>query len=202
MISVLTELEKFEILTESCRMALGSYQVWYALESDAKKDYPDELSLFLDFFAVSAIGSFNTLVTATANLVDDSRKQFSIKTFLKQSKKAKPETKETWSEYAREYSALISKLVKIRNNSVAHSSDRQSEFEIFQAFGFRPDEVGEFLIKIRIFLQLLASDLGTSANISDSNRFGNCTLLLLSTIKQLPRVERQSVVARYLQDPK
>ena len=194
-----TELEKFYVLTDSCQVAIGSYQVWYALESDGKRDYLNELSLFLDFFAVAAIGSFNTLVITTANLVDDSRKHFSVKTFLSQSKQATLTSKNTWSNLTLENSSLISKLVKIRNNAVAHSSGQLSEAEIFHVFGFRPDDVGELLIKIRGFLQGLAEDLGTKANISGSSRFKNCTLLLLSTVKKLPQAERQSIVARYLQ---
>jgi hypothetical protein len=195
-----TEIENYRDLTSTCKQAISSYQVWWALVNRARENHTEEIELFLDFFGATTVATFNTFILSIANLTARSKSKVSINKLL-DSAKVSQSSKDNWNDLVSSNKTLIDRLKIVRNKVVAHIDLQLTEDAVFSKYGFKPNDAYRLILDIAKILREIGKEINESANITETQRYEYCTLHVVKALSQLTSQQRAAIRDSYLVDP-
>ncbi len=171
-------------LVTSAGSAKAHFEVWWALESEAKPALVDTMQAHSDFFRASSDAHYNAFFTYLAHLYDKRRDTSSIKNYLKLATDII--SAERHHAHSLEHHALLARatpLVEVRHNTVAHISAKLTERDVFTPLSIRWEEIRAVVYDSAVFVAKLAgtSDLG-SIGICRDRRLIDATLKVIRVL--------------------
>lgn len=174
-------------LIEEGIAAKAHFQVWWALDNLARPKYlptMNDLS-YVDFFHASGSGHFKLFFIALSKIFDRDNRVAGIS-----------QLKSALRSEGRSQSALrietalkplaprIKRVLKIRNQSIAHNEYALPRKKVYETNGITPNEIREIINVVCGAINETARELGINNTIFESDRLERATLALLGTLEK------------------
>ena len=176
-----------EHLIEEGTAARAHFQVWLALRNLAvQRLLPamNDLS-YVDFFHASNSGHYKLFFIALSKIFDRDQRVAGISE-LKKTLRADGRT-DLALYIARELKPvekLIVRMMRIRNKSIAHTERRMPRTQVYKINGITPNQIRQVIDQVCSVINHVATDLGISNTIFESDRLEKATLRMLETLRR------------------
>ena len=163
------------------------FQIWWALRNLALPDYYEAMNQYeyVDFFHASNSGHYKLFFIALSKIFDPDAKTSGIRSLKNALEDAgRSDLKNYIEAETANLTTLVQKVMKIRNQSVAHNQTDLSRRKVYKINGVSPNQIRELIDKTAKIINHVASQLGISNTIFKSDRAERATLKMLVTLPE------------------
>ncbi len=167
--------------------ARAHFQVWWTLRNLALPDYYKTMNHkeYVDFFHASNSGHYKLFFIALSKIFDPDAKTSGIRSLkIALGDAGRADLKNYVESEMANLTTLVQKVMKIRNQSVAHNQTDLPRRKVYKINGVSANQIRELIEKTSKVINHVAHQLGISNTIFESDRAERATLQLLATLQK------------------
>jgi hypothetical protein len=174
-------------LIEEGIAARGHFQVWWALRNKALPRYYDTMNNleYVDFFHASNAGHYKLFLLALSKIFDRDTRVAGLSEFRRAlSDEGRKDLAQYIEQRLSPYHDRIKAVLGIRSQSLVHNELALSREQVYQLNGITPHQIRELIDEACGAINHVASQLGISNTIFDSDRGEQATMKMLEVLKR------------------
>lgn len=174
-------------LIEEGIAARGHFQVWWTLRNKALPRFYDTMNNleYVDFFHASNAGHYKLFLLALSKIFDRDTRVAGLSEFRRAlSEEGRNDLAQYIEQRLSPFHDRIKAVVGIRSQSLVHNERSLSREQVYQLNGITPNQIGELIDETCGAINHVASKLGITNTIFDSDRAECATMKMLEVLER------------------
>lgn len=176
-----------QVIIEEGIAARGHFQVWWALRNLALPKFNETMDNheYVDFFHAANSSNYKVFLLSLSKIFDRDTRVASLRELRRSLKEeGKPELAEHIEQKLDPFHDIIKAVLGIRNQSLVHNERSLSRKKVYKINGITPNEIAKLIDTTCTAINHVATELGISNTIFESDRGVRATLKMLEILER------------------